>query len=91
MTQEAREKFHAVPRIIDDQLIKALENQSSDETENTTGTNLPLHLKSLTPNFSCNVCIESLDKKNRDDEKEISFTKKYLMTHRININVRQVF
>ena len=64
MTQEAREKFHAVPRIIDDQLIKALENQSSGETENTTGSNLSLQLKSLMPNFSCNVNIESLEKMN---------------------------
>ena len=91
MTQEAREKFHAVPRIIDDQLITTLKDQSSGETENTTGAISPLQLKTLIPNLSCNVNVESLDKKDRDDKKEISFTQKYLMTHRININVRQVF
>ena len=90
MTHEAREKYHAVPRIIDDKLIKALrENHVSDQTQISRGE-LSQQLKNVIPDFlSCDCDMESVKKEH--DEREISFTKNYLMDHRININIRQVF
>ena len=77
MTQQAREKFHGVPRIIDDKLIETLHKASNREVT---------HCDKLKPSF----LLEELNEISTTDS-ELLFTKMYLQGHRINMNIRQVF
>ena len=87
MTHQAREKFHAVPRIIDDKLIATLdqnhvpwevEGRSSGDKVSNRWSNMKLNFSEKPFDIDSNV------------QKEMSFTKQYLTDHRININLRQV-
>jgi hypothetical protein len=77
MTHEAREKFHGVPRIIDDKFIETLHKTSTIDVN---------HCDNLKPNF-----LEEILNEVSNEGSELLFTKMYLQGHRINMNIRQVF
>ena len=90
MTHKARENFHAVPRIIDDQLIETLKASTPRNKDLKSEDTLSPNFENLMPSF----LKSSANSKSADptvEGPEIIFTKVYLREHRININVRQVF
>lgn len=82
MTEVAREKFHGVPRIIDEKMVLS----NSENLGNETGES-PKQCEKLLPDFSNVKLVKDMQCKTD----EVIFAKMYLRNHRININVRQVF